>query len=540
MLILDSLCELSKPEIELPFYHKGHLSLKSGTRVTLCLIKPADPSFARMTEMIVSPISFRSWQHLWRVTAVFREQQGVVNKLLTVVRDSGLNVLFEESSSVQNRNLHEVHLVCDASAVSSVPEWRQEEVHIASLKRRIAAILINELADYHDQLLLSVDRMDGIYTAWQRYREAQVNGEWSGWESSAIRDGKLPLPGEMFNRITTTGKARALLVSDTRERLLRVFFPSPDVHFTYVRISHLDSVGALASITGVLADEFDIVTSLTRVKDQGQENHFELLLFNETLPAEEDERRRRQRIETLLSISSLASLNLRVSYPTSVESAAGEGIPLTAKRRSRRKRKAPAVDQELANLSTAAILQRRLSEYTEDRIGLSQFEEAEKLSRRLKILNKLAVEEGGIHLGTTVFLSFEFARPDIFQGVEKICKDLGLAVISGQNPNEEKIFRQAIINRVLDADCFLGVWTGMGGRLTPWFLWEYGVAQAVGKPCELLLHREVDKEMSIRITPEQHHNVFSGVDFVDYAREALGRLRNVVRKRRLRSAGLFW
>lgn len=534
MLILDSIASLKKDRIELPFFHKGHLSLKSGTLVTLCLIpRAADPSFARMTEMIVSPISFRSWRHLWRVRAVFREQQGVVNKLLAVIKDANLNVLFEESSSVQNRNLHEVELICDSSAGRAGSSPDEEEARLAALRRRIAAVLIEELEEERGELRLGVRRMGGLLTAWQRFQEASDRAESRTIRAKTTIDGgELVLPSDIRSLAEEESDSRVLLVSDTRERILRVFFPHRDEHFTYVRISHLDSVGALAAITGELARDFDIMTSLTRVKTQGDENHLELLLYSQELSREQDEDARRDKIADLLSSAELRALNVRISYPRSVESAMVTGSPPSVRKRRRTVRKKRSGDgSALRNLSTTEILRQRITEYSVQEAGTPGYRESAMIKSRLSILSRLLAEEGGGEALPKVFLSFDFQREDLFREVEAICDDLGMRLISGRNPTEMRIFRQAIINRILAASCFLGVWTSRDGSMSPWFLWEYGVAQGVGKPTQLLIHRGADARAGIRITPEQHHVKFDGPEFRDKAREVLTLLLQEIRDR---------
>jgi hypothetical protein len=467
---------------------------------------------------------------------VFREQQGVVNKLLSVIKDANFNVLFEESSSVQNRNLHEVELICDASATGAGANIEEEEARLAALRRRIAASLIDELEEQRGILRLGVWRMEGLSTAGQRFQEASDQKDEKAFRTvrakTTIEDGALVLPAEVLSLVEEEGDSRALLVSDTRERILRVFFPHRKEHFTYVRISHFDSVGALAAITGELADDFDIITSLTRVKTQGDENHLELLLFSNKLPQEKDEVARRDRISSLLAKPALKGLNLRVSYPRSVESALEVGVPPVAKhkwpRRKRSGREAP-----LRHLSTAEILRQRIAEYSNQETRTPDYRASTLIKRRLDILSQLLAEEGGGEVLPRVFLSFDFAQEVIFREVESLCEELGMKVISGRNPTEIRVFRQAIINRVLNSTAFLGVWTAKKKRATPspWFFWEWGVAQAAGKPTQLLIHKDIDINAGITITPEQHHMIFDGPDFREKAREVLKLLLQEIRER---------
>jgi len=81
------------------------------------------------------------------------------------------------------------------------------------------------------------------------------------------------------NRITALSTARTepgepltyLLVSDTDQRLLRAFFPTPDTasHLVHLGFYHNDTPGALSAMMQALARaEFNIVAGLLRKQDR--------------------------------------------------------------------------------------------------------------------------------------------------------------------------------------------------------------------------------------------------------------------------------
>ncbi len=114
MLILDGLLSLDNDRLRVPLYHRGHLSLKTDTKITLALIPPKQKaSSPQLMEMVVSPIEYKSWSSLWRIEASFLESPGIVNKLFTIIANEGFNVLNEESSSTENRDTHTIELVID-------------------------------------------------------------------------------------------------------------------------------------------------------------------------------------------------------------------------------------------------------------------------------------------------------------------------------------------------------------------------------------------------------------------------------------------
>lgn len=114
MLILDTTTLLNDGIIEIPSYHVGHLSLKSGTQVTTCLLSDKVTTAPQLYEIVVTPIVFDSWQYLTRVSATFNNQPGVVRKLTHALWKAELDILYEESASVELGRYHRVELLVDA------------------------------------------------------------------------------------------------------------------------------------------------------------------------------------------------------------------------------------------------------------------------------------------------------------------------------------------------------------------------------------------------------------------------------------------
>ncbi|MEM6783907.1 MAG: hypothetical protein AAF624_09270, partial [Bacteroidota bacterium] len=169
MLVLDKVNFIESGRIEVPFYHKGHLSLKSDTQVTVCLIPQTGEShFGSVPEMIVSPIKFNTWANSWRIEAVFREQQGVVHKLLSIIKDAELNILIEESSSVENRDLHQIELIVDASTVMSFSDGGENDIYkaIRDFERRVIALCIDELDFMNGSPRIKVSPLKGLRQAY--------------------------------------------------------------------------------------------------------------------------------------------------------------------------------------------------------------------------------------------------------------------------------------------------------------------------------------------------------------------------------------
>lgn len=529
MLILDGISTVENNQLFIPLYHRGHMSLKSDTTVALALIPPRQrPGSPQLTEMIISPIDFRSWPSLWRIVATFHEQPGIVNKLLRIVAAEGLNVLNEESSSVENRDLHTVELLVDTQSAGHT-ESDIERMH--ALENRILALCIEDLDFERKEPRLRVKRMKGLYSAYEKFQLARnsANNIRPLQENSVISKRRIRLPAGVMDVVSQRGPLRTLLVSDTKERLLRAFFLSEDDGFTYVRVAHQDSPGALDAVTRELAKAFDIVTSLTRIQQQGSQNHLELLLYSSEFPSPADENSRRQIIEDLLSNPTLDSLNPLFSYPESVASAEPPGTrpqPQTAGRQFKQQKQIARINERFMNQSTAMVLQSRVEEYERLVAKQPSFHTRDPLQQRLKKLRELLKSEGEVNPQPRVFVSYDFSRKDLSEIASRKLKKLKCKFVTGADPDELfGAFRDVILARISTCDAFLGIWTKKeDGSESPWFLWELAVAQTHNLPFRLLIQKGIDPGKYVKINPERHHRVFEDSTFENESDKTIPRL----------------
>ena len=517
MLILDGVTRVDDDQLFIPLYHRGHMSLKSGTKVTLALIPPRQhPASPQLWELIISPIDFRSWQSLWRIDATFLERAGIVNKLLRIIATEGLNVLNEESSSIENRDLHTVELVVDTQ---SAGETDNDIKRMAALERRILALCMEDFYFERNEPRLRVKHMAGLHNAFEKFQRSRTRGHGVRpvQDTSFISNCRILLPTSITEPFRSEQPMRTLLVSDTKERLLRAFFPSAKDGFTYVRVAHQDSPGALAAITREIAKAFDIVNSLTRIQNQGSQNHLELLLYSHEFRLPGDEQERREIIEELLASPALRFLNPQISYPESVASSKPQGKPPQSSGRTVHlaQRRMARINESLMTQSTAAVLQIRVDEYERLVAKQPSFVKRDPLQQRLNKLRDLIKIEGEPTPQPRIFVSYDFTRSDLSEIVFKKLKRMRCRCITGANPDEAKgAFRDVIMARISTCDGFLGIWTKReDGSESPWFIWELGVAQAFGLPFRLLIHEGIDAHKYLKINPERHHRTFKDSGF---------------------------
>lgn len=533
MIILNPPSRVEQSRLKIPEYQRGHLSLKSGTEVTVCLLRQlGNPQQSLMTELVVSPYQFDSWHSLWRIRAMFYDKPGVVNRLLEALRDVRFNILTEESASIENRHFHSVEIIADGKGYLEEPA-RLDSTSLPRLLRRLTVLCLRDLVIIGDRPQISIQRLGGLFAAWHRFYGLQREGSVRPLAQRAhMTNGHLEIPQEIISEalldraVALTNELSptlaAITISDTDERLLRVFLPRPNDHYVYTRISHTDEVGALAAMTSRIATRFDILTSLTRVHAQGSRSHFEVLLKPKDASQHPSSETLQANLLEVLSDPSVAHLHLGVSFPTS---AAVEGVTEQCPKPHGSPTAARPGEHELARArtrtaKTSELLQDELQELSNLlKRGPEAGNKAEL--RMVAVLKNLLAAEGVQSARPTIFVSYEFARQDLYDVLDKVAIDMNVELRNGKEPSERPVFRDAIKDRIKRSDKYLGIWTGKASRINPWLLWEYGVAEAFGLASQLLISSALDKSVWSRIKPEAHHVVFTDVEFRNACRRAL-------------------
>jgi hypothetical protein len=116
MLVLGYLSHLNQNALRIPPFHTGHLGLLPDTEVNLYLVAP-NTAHSVSCELLVSPVN-RKPDSLTQITCVMEDKPGVVSHLIEAVSDLKLNIICQESSSINHMNHHLVELLVDWSTSS--------------------------------------------------------------------------------------------------------------------------------------------------------------------------------------------------------------------------------------------------------------------------------------------------------------------------------------------------------------------------------------------------------------------------------------
>jgi hypothetical protein len=316
-----------------------------------------------------------------------------------------------------------------------------------------------------------------------------------------------------------------ILISDTRDRLLRAIMPADGTGFTFVRVRHNDRLGSLHRIADAASRAFTAVVTLTRLRKQSERNDIELLLYAPALPRVEQEGQRRQLIARLFSAPELQELDIRIAYPErpgcrladddylAPESVGGSEV-------------APAplapTEPDLAKQSTVAILRQRIEAYDNADPDV-KYRDRERREAAVELMS----EEGDAPDKPKVFISYRFGETEHFEAIRAVVEgDQRVAAISGKNPSGPAPYRSVIRDRIRASQGFIGVWPASGPL--DWLHWELGVAHAFGIPVVIHPHKQRDVESLRRLMPEYHFEPFEDGTLALHAAEAWAWFRSTV------------
>jgi len=520
MILVDAVALTENGQFYIPSYHRGHLSLRSNTEVTVGLLPPTENAFVPgMRELVISPILFESWQHLVRITALFCDVPGVVRNLAEAVKSEKLDVMYEESATIENGRYHRVELLASATLLYSDHRYHSaDEPHVLPrLERRLIALCLDELVLTGGVPRLKVRPMEGLRNAWRSIvdqRRGAFRPSVPHPIRAVIRDRKVQTPQEILNAIEQP-IPRVVLVSDTRDRILRALVPSRDVGFTYVKVEHLDQIGSLFKIADALSRGFTAVLTLTRLKRQGTRNDVEFLLHSADYPTPsgDDEDQRRKLVSTLLADQRLGDLSPSVSYPRRAgEPEHASNPPIAFEIPLPQERGIARLGLQTLHSSTQEILQKKLDRYVDP-----NFRSSLPWHRQLKtVARRLLNAEGAYPLPyPQVFISYNFEREDLFATVAKVLSEEPyVRIATGRDPDGKgSPFRMEILKRIKASQGIIAIW-GADADL-PWLLWELGAAQAFGLPVMILPHVNLKDSPHLKILPEVHHQSFKDMDLRD-------------------------
>ena len=536
MIVLDYVKNTDDLTIVVPPFHTGHLGFIPGTEVSVGIMAPyiTGPTHC---EVVISPFH-QDIDQMARISCTMKDDIGVVGRLVNSISSLGINIATQESSAINHLNHHTVNLLVDLSTSDMKRENTKESVirlyspyeslfplhdnryvnifesiiaHCAEvivwkdvLGKHLPYLQMSPLSNpkLHGRPTAKIDRVTGTpYHVKIKIPESV---------SSKIRN-HLRLQGE--------NSIHYMLLSDTDERNLRVFFPTPNIIGCLIHVGfyHNDLPGVLSEIIDAVAiSRFNILTSLLR-KETAAKNVWEVILHykgDDPMPKFSGGEQICRWVAELITknsrnISGLVESNVEVAlprYPKRNESWRGH-VPITLpdNLQDRRVTGRPVLSLE-SLLDERAAAARALSLETEETSRPNE----------LISLVKTRVKKGS---KPTIFLSFPKNAAKHADLIREALE--GYYEFSEYQQPDGEIILDEVLKRVLDSDYFIGIWhhddslPTAGGKfnISPWMPFEYGVAFAAKKQSIVIHSEKLDEKVWKRINPGVNNPEYTDIFF---------------------------
>ena len=554
MLLLD-IPRLAPREIryvEIPFYHRPHLSLPQQARMSLCLlpnrsIRAISNKEPAVPELIAAPFEFDHWDRLWRFTATLSDREGLLRDLFDVVSSAGGDVLASESGTSQEEGVHIVEslLKLDSEATARRIEWMlgaqfcRDVVFSSDHRERLQVRRLETLYQAKrrfDKLAQSPLAIGGNDGAFRPQRAINVPVDLLPGKNGLIRSARLRLPDGIRSEVAkwVVGEGSGTKkqhfgyhyrMSDSKDRFLRVLFLRDTDTIVHSRLECRADPGALGHIVGSLAaDGFNILSAFV-TPVIGNRQRLELVVRLGGAPRSDTQYVKQAFRRSLVKVSE--GLDIEYGYPENYHKD-WKRISLRAAPSSMR--------AGVAGAGTLEQVTTRL-EMTkgdlEKSVGEMHAEDDER--KRLQFIRRLSTSRERLFTSRPdplLFISCHYENPDEIRILQDAGRDAHFSVVTGQGLRGQRDLRGAIRGAMDACDVYLGVWSLSGALLagatywpSPWLLWEAGVAHALSLPTHLLVNAKLERDAWMRVYPDLPVSKFSEATFEREARALLLALR---------------
>ncbi len=530
MIVLDYLKKLKNNQIIIPPFHTGHLGLLPDTQVKLGIFSPyvSDPSHC---ELIISP--YDPTRELAILRCTMRDKIGVVKKLVDALSSLRINIISEESSAIDHQSYHTLNLLIDISRA----DFDGKKTHnwtINKFNRYSYVLPLND--ERYVKIFETVIAFCGDAILWKSVAgEKRIQLYVSPLETTSLQNNSV-------SKVSTTGKGHVvsielnedvinsikeilqcppnqedslsyILLSDTKERKLRVYFPKLKTvsKLIHIGMHHKDTSGALSSIFDLLArSNFNIITGLLRKKsatDSVWEGIIEYKGIEDDIPHTDDH-------SVYQWVVNKITQNLHSEYDIN-RYKIQVGNPLYPKLRNGQK------DIKIP-INTGKNIKKSLYETFDihDRIAnsLSNLDEDENTHLLKDLLDIISARNKG-SFQPRIFISYPSSAKSHIKLIKSMLKN-DFYLDEYQEPDGD-IILDKVVKKIKSCDFFLGVWhhedkmpvgDGMFG-ISPWMPFELGIALSEAKKYLVIRSNKLDESVWKRINPGKAIPDYNDLEF---------------------------
>ncbi len=560
MNVLDFIrnTEFKQGGIEIPPFHTGHLGLVPPMSVDIGLMSSSRGESSHC-ELIVSANGMQtSRQDLAVLTCTLKDGVGVVSKVVEALSDLEINILTKANSSINHLDNHSLTLLLDLSTsnisidrLATKKSSRNFYKYFRSLfpiddyryMRIFESLVVNcaESISWNKVSGLNLPSISikplGVVPTFKKKCKAQLVRSKASSKSYYVN---LELPQSIKSYLdlyfTPTTKLYYILLSDTIEKNLRVFFPKPEIipKILHVGFYHNNIPKALNAILRILAlSKFNILTGVLRNDEHDDRSVWEAILEyrggNEK-PGDYESHEMCEWLKDKLESNckgrvSLEKFNVEIGLPQYPKPKKPKDrdlrVPLKCFTKSKK-------DDDSAGLSSSKVVKTKITSLKKSGLSIADQHHTRELLK--KIEKRLARDTR-----PTIFLSYPTPAKKIADHFKGHFKD-SYQIDDYQQPDGNVILEK-VREKIQECDVFVGIWIEdelfphikdkKFFNVSPWMLFEYGIAFDDRKPILLLQSEKVHDNISQRINPSRAHLKFYNheltEDIIDTVEERLYR-----------------
>jgi predicted amino acid-binding ACT domain protein len=536
MLVLDYLRELQWPNVSVAIYHRAHLSLVPGTMVYVApIIRPAAPG--HFVELFGTTVHPNSWRTSYRLSAALHDGTGVLQAVVDCLARYDINVLHLDASSMEQESVFQVEMVLD------FPRDQEQQEMELDRSEELAGWVLAECHQHivreHGVPRIQVTPVRSLRKAIWELGSLRGPSHKQPWiELEIQKDGSLTPPESIAGLLRASfvqddgtvwspSTYWQYVISDTRDRVFRVYLSTHRASLLWCAIQHTDRPGALSAITKKLSNAgITILAALNRVESHQGRNWFEVLLSHADWSAVSvgDDSIHQVQLEQLLDDQELRRFACKPFFSLADSKKAMRASPVdgigAGPWRPQGARGRDAWIEKTARLahSTSSGIDLSWDRQTRQRRAAAHSNLVDGLRRFQRAINRLP---------RRVFVSMELTdinkvRAEILRKVAAT-RGVEIDVVDSPKGRSRRIAGE-VLARLRDCSHFLGVWTPWSKasdestRPSPWCGWELGAAQALGLPSYILL--EKNTKADDHIEKDLFYAVFSSVQEFESTAEA--------------------
>jgi hypothetical protein len=565
MFILDLPKTFDGETIQLPMYHRGHLSLKPETKVWLCVIKGADIVSNKiltgnnkksqkivMPEIVISPIDFKAWDDIWRISLIVYDRVGAVSNLLETLKELNINILVSETCTIERQEFHNINIVVDLKNYKSKNrgDWNKDHrvknqlEKLPDLYRYIALNLKNNIVcDDSGRPRIRINRVSNLFkTVLEVVKDISIKPDTSSIGSAYVEQDRehktfIKIPEDILQKLKKylgcinnselKDNINYLITSYTTDRVIRVSFYHASTNIIAIATKHQEKIGAISNITKALKTSgFNIITSLSRLYEYEKTGNSEFVLLPPAnLKTIDDIKTKIQ--ESLSTDTLINQYQIHLSYPRDQMKPYEYfilAVPVS-KRTSGDNKKTSTKPLDIDELFRKELKKSKIKPISKSKIN--EWEDYNLMLKYLK--NKFPPENEK----PKIFISQSFLKNSLkqfIQTADNLSKKLNfeadiVEVLQGNNTTIN-----GIKERIKPCDLFLGIWSDenalkIDDKLWPssWLHFEWGIAECYGMRCRLLIHEDIHMD-AWKIDNLTLHNKYNSKNFESQFEKAIKEL----------------